>query len=110
MNPSNNDQSPTLTYWHVYTNDDGISKQKQVELKNYEKESMGGDSAEQWNKHLMDSSAHIMFSEMPSGWVGEWHENPKAQWIVPLSGSWFVETMDGSRVEMGMGELSFGGD
>ena len=23
---------------------------------------------------------------------------------------WFVETMDGSRVEMGKGELSFGGD
>ena len=46
----------------------------------------------------------------PVGWVGEWHENPKPQWIVPLSGRWFVETMDGKRVEMGPGELSFGGD
>jgi putative membrane protein len=44
------------------------------------------------------------------GWVGEWHENPKPQWIVPLSGRWFVETMDGKRVEMGPGEVSFGGD
>jgi hypothetical protein len=40
----------------------------------------------------------------------DWHENPLPQWIVPLSGSWFVETMDGHRVEMGPGELSFGGD
>lgn len=32
------------------------------------------------------------------------------QWIVPLSGRWFVETMDGKRVEMGPGELSFGND
>jgi hypothetical protein len=29
---------------------------------------------------------------------------------VALSGRWFVETMDGHRVEMGPGELSFGGD
>src|SRR5262249_24373669 len=47
---------------------------------------------------------------LPVGWVGEWHENPKPQWIIPLSGRWFVETMDGKRVEMGPGELSFGGD
>ena len=44
------------------------------------------------------------------GWIGDWHENPKPQWIVPLSGRWFVETMDGMRVEMGPGEFSFGGD
>ena len=30
--------------------------------------------------------------------------------IIPLSGKWFVETMDGMRVEMGVGEVSFGGD
>jgi hypothetical protein len=46
----------------------------------------------------------------PVGWIGEWHENPKPQWIIPLSGRWFVEAMDGTRVEMGPGELSFGGD
>ncbi len=44
------------------------------------------------------------------GWSGDWHENPKPQWIVPLSGRWFVESMDGQRVEMGPGEISFGED
>jgi hypothetical protein len=34
----------------------------------------------------------------------------KPQWIIPLSGRWFVQTMDGKRVEMGPGELSFGED
>ena len=47
---------------------------------------------------------------LPVGWIGEWHENPKPQWIVPLSGRWFVETMDGQRVVMGAGEISFGED
>ena len=37
-------------------------------------------------------------------------ENPAPQWIVPLSGRWWVEAMDGTRVEMGPGDVSFGED
>ena len=44
------------------------------------------------------------------GWVGDWHENPRPQWIIPLSGRWFVESMDGHRVEMGPGDISLGED
>jgi hypothetical protein len=51
-----------------------------------------------------------MVTVQPVGWIGTWHENPKPQWIVPLSGRWFVEAMDGTRVEMGPGEISFGSD
>jgi hypothetical protein len=39
------------------------------------------------------------------GHLLDWHENPVKQWIVPLSGSWFVETMDNTYVEMGPGML-----
>jgi hypothetical protein len=51
-----------------------------------------------------------MVTVLPVGWTGTWHENPKPQWIVPLSGCWYVEAMDSTRVEMGPGEISFGGD
>jgi hypothetical protein len=44
------------------------------------------------------------------GWVGDWHENPAPQWIVVLSGRWFIESMDGTRIEQGPGEFSFGED
>jgi hypothetical protein len=54
--------------------------------------------------------ATVLFTVLPVGWIGDWHENPKPQWIVPLSGRWFVETMDGTRVEMGPGDISFGED
>jgi hypothetical protein len=47
---------------------------------------------------------------LPAGWIGEWHENPAPQWILPISGQWWVEAMDGTRVEMGPGEFSFGED
>ena len=51
-----------------------------------------------------------LITVLPVGWIGTWHENPGRQWIVPLAGRWFVEPMDGARVEFGPGELSFGGD
>ena len=47
---------------------------------------------------------------LPVGFNGDWHENPKPQWIAVLSGRWFVESTDGTRVEMGLGDLAFGGD
>ncbi|WP_242072200.1 hypothetical protein [Nostoc sp. FACHB-110] len=59
---------------------------------------------------MKQSDATITFTVLPVEWVGDWHENPKPQWIIPLSGRWFVETMDGQRVEMGPGDISFGED
>ena len=101
---------PTLSYWHVWTDDEGVSHQTRCELTAFEQESMGGDAAPQWNNRLMQDAAEVLFAVLPVGWVGEWHENPRPQWIVPISGRWYVETMDGTRVEMGPGEVSFGGD
>ena len=103
-------EKPTLTYWHVWTDDDGISRQTQCELKNYKQESMGGAAGLQWNNRLMSSDVEVLFATLPVGWVGDWHENPRPQWIVPITGTWYVETMDGTRVEMGPGEVSFGAD
>ena len=105
-----NSNAPKLAYWHVWTDDDGVSHQTQCELTNFAKESMSGDAAPQWNNRLMSARSKIVFAELPVNWVGEWHENPQPQWIIPLTGKWFVETMDGKRVEMGVGEVSFGGD
>ncbi|MEL6445905.1 MAG: cupin domain-containing protein [Bacteroidota bacterium] len=102
--------APVLTYWHVWTDQDGVSRQSQATLEAYEKSSISEGAAPQFNNWLMQSAAQILFTMHPVGWVGEWHENPEPQWIVPLRGRWFVETMDGQRVEMGPGEVSFGAD
>lgn len=109
INPKN-EKKPRLSYWHVWTDEKGISHQTRAVLTSFEKESMGGDIEPQWNDHLLSSKSKILFSEQPVDWIGEWHENPKPQWIVPISGKWFVETTDGHRVEMGPGDVSFGGD
>ena len=48
---------------------------------------------------LQDTPDHVVIAQFPKGWVGAWHENPAAQWIIQLSRRWFVETMDG-QIEM----------
>ncbi|TAM11150.1 MAG: cupin domain-containing protein [Nevskiaceae bacterium] len=101
--------APALHYWHVWADADGTSHQERRTLRSFERQSMGG-AAPQWNAVQPEAPDKAIFCVLPAGWVGEWHENPAPQWIVPLSGRWFVETMDGTRVEMGAGELSLGAD
>ncbi|HYN37914.1 MAG TPA: cupin domain-containing protein [Rhodospirillales bacterium] len=105
----NAQSSPSLSYWHVWTDENGVSRQTRCGLTAFQQQSMDG-AAPQWNDVLGSFAGTVLFAVMPPGWVGEWHENPRPQWIAPLSGRWFVETMDGTRVEMGPGEISFGED
>ena len=105
--PSNT--APRTAYWHLWTDDEGASRQTRCELTRFEKQSMSG-AAPQWNDEQARAEATVVFAVLPVGWVGDWHPNPKPQWIVPLSGRWWVESMDGQRIEMGPGELSLGED
>ena len=107
--PSTSD-APSMAYWHVYTDAHGASAQERFELTAFELKGVGPDVTPQWNDKMEPSQAGVTFTVLPVGWIGDWHENPRPQWIAVLSGRWFVETMDGRRVEMGPGELMFGED
>ena len=100
---------PRIPYWHIWTDDHGVSHQTRCELTEWKLKGVGGADP-QWNNQQARSEATTVFTVQPVGWVGEWHENPAPQWIVPLSGRWWVEAMDGTRVEMGPGEFSLGED
>ena len=102
--------NPTVSYWHVWTDENGVSHQERREWSAFNLQSISQGAAPSWIDKQTTPGATVLVVVQPVGWVGEWHENPKPQWIVPLSGRWFVETMDGERVEMGPGEVSFGGD
>lgn len=100
---------PTLGYWHLWTDGNGVSHQRHCQLTGFELGRVG-DAAPQWNDKQPRGDATVVFTVLPAGWTGEWHENPAPQWIVPLSGRWFVESMDGTRREFGAGECSLGED
>ncbi|MEO8746575.1 MAG: hypothetical protein ABI379_02815 [Rhodanobacter sp.] len=101
---------PTVPYWHLWTDEDGVSHQNKCSFSEFALGSIGGGADPQWKGNKTSGRMTTMVTVLPVGWVGEWHENPKAQWIIPLSGRWSVESMDGTRVELGSGEMSFGGD
>ncbi len=104
------DERPRIAYWHLWTDANGISRQTQCALTEFEKNAIQPQAAPQWIGSKTQARATVFVTVLPVGWIGDWHENPKPQWIIPLSGHWFVEAMDGQRVDMGPGEISFGED
>jgi hypothetical protein len=101
--------SPQIPYWHLWTDTEGVTHQSPCRLSTFELARVGM-AAPQWNDAQPRLDSTVVFTVQPVGWVGEWHENPAPQWIVVLSGRWRIESMDGTRIEQGPGEFSFGED
>jgi hypothetical protein len=96
-------------YWRLYVDGEGVSRLEKCPLADYTLKGVG-PADPQWNEKMERCDTTVVFTVQPVGWVGDWHENPAPQWIVVLSGRWWVESMDGSRIEQGAGEFSFGED
>src|ERR1700683_419299 len=103
------DTPPRVGYWHLWTDGDGVSHQPHCSLTDFEVAKVGA-AAPQWNDPQRRGDATVVFTVQPVGWIGDWHENPAPQWIVVLSGRWWIESMDGTRIEQGPGEFSLGED
>jgi hypothetical protein len=101
---------PVVSYWHLWADAKGVSHQAQCAMTQFALQSIKPPADPQWQGNRVSGRMTTLVTVLPVGWIGTWHENPKPQWIVPLSGCWFVESMDGTHVEMGPGELSLGGD
>lgn len=104
------DRPPAAPYYHMYVDEGGRSRISRCEMRGFAMKSVGGGAAPQWMNALADGAGAVTFAVLPVGWVGDWHESPKPQWVVPLSGRWFIQTQDGTRVEMGPGDVHLGED
>jgi hypothetical protein len=101
---------PVTTYWHNYTDAGGVSHMIRCEMHDFKLESMSKPAGPQWQDRQPFGGATVITTVQPPHWHGTWHENPKVQWIIPLKGTWFVQAMDGTRVELGPGDVSLGED
>ena len=106
--PDPNQPAP-LPYWHLWTDDGGISRQTLCTMAPYTLGVLGPNDSPQWNLDLM-KEGNSFLTELPLGWTADWHENHIPKWIYVLRGSWSVESMDGQKQVFGPGEFSFGGD
>ena len=100
---------PRLDYWHLWTDDQGISRHTRATLSAFTSSALGPGDSPQWSDALV-ANGNAFLTVLPVGWTAGWHMNRTAKWIVVLSGAWYVESMDGERVVVGAGEFSFGGD
>lgn len=103
-------KDPEISYWHLWADGDGVTHQSDCRLTGLTLQEFAPPTPDIWVGKVPANPSNITVLVLPSGWSGGWHRNPKPQWIVPLSGRWYVESMDGKRVEMGPGEWSFGED
>ena len=109
--PENPPQLPILSMWTEAAGEfEGCSRIDASVLAGFGMKSVGGGAAPQWLRPFPGEVKAVQFACLPVGWVGEWHESPAPQWVVPLGGRWFLETQDGARVEMGPGDIHFGQD
>lgn len=103
-------QQPALPFYLMDVNEDGQSTLVTQLLKGFQQKSVGGGAAPQWLLDWPGEVVGVKFAVLPVGWVGDWHESPHPQWVIPLSGRWFLETADGHRAEMGPGDIHYGQD
>jgi hypothetical protein len=104
------DVKRAVSYWHLWVGADGVSHQERRTISGFTRRVIEEGIPPIWVSDVEGDPVSVRIGILPVGVMGEWHENPEPQWIVPLSGRWFVEAMDGTRAEMGPGDLSFGGD
>lgn len=101
---------PWMPFWEMKPGPDGQSTIDQQWLNAFVQRSVSGDVAPSWMRAFDGKVKTIWFNVLPEGWEGVWHPSPALQWVVPLSGRWFIETQDRARVEMGPGDIHWGAD
>jgi hypothetical protein len=101
---------PKFWYWDNWTDTNGVSHMTHCKVTSFDLKTMSAPADPQFQAKQPIVGAQVIFTQQPAGWKGAWHEDPKVQWIIPLKGTWFVEAMDGTRVNLGPGEVSLGED
>ena len=97
------------TYWHLWCDTDGVSRQRQCTIDRFELGQLGPGDSPQFSRGLFEQG-NAFVTYLPVGWKADWHENHIPKWIYVLRGAWSVESMDGHKVVIQAGEYSFGGD
>lgn len=101
---------PNLWYWHIWTDKHGESHLTHCRITRFDLKSMAAPAQPQFQARQAASNAQVIFTTQPANWKGTWHEDPKVQWVIPMQGTWFIEAMDGKRVNLGPGDVLLGED
>lgn len=99
-----------IPIWHIWRDEEGISHLTRKRYEDFSLVSFIQGIPNVWRSAEHQGASNILFLHLEPGQVFGWHENPVPQWIIAISGRCSFETMDGTRVELGPGDLAFGAD
>jgi hypothetical protein len=98
---SNSDpQEGPVKVYRVYTGDDGLSRFEALEIP-FEPAYFGT----QWQ--FEPGSGPVIFRQLPAGETLDFHNPPRRQMVVTISGAAEIECGDGSRLRIGPGDTLF---
>ncbi|GBQ11816.1 cupin domain-containing protein [Swaminathania salitolerans] len=97
-------QPPSVSYWDSWTDTHGVTHLTKCKLSNFSLSRLSPHTDPLWTNHAQKGMARMVTSVQPAHWEGGWHAPENVQWIIPLMGIWYVETMDGTRVELNPGD------
>jgi quercetin dioxygenase-like cupin family protein len=103
-------EPPKAAYWHDWTDGKGVSHLTLCELNKFELEAMAPPADPEWTNRQDPGNATVLTVVQPTGWKGPWHKETTVLWIVTLKGTWFIEAMDGTKVDLKPGDVWFAED
>lgn len=56
------------------------------------------------------AARRLLFLRVPTGWFGDWHPSPTAQYMVVMNGELEIEVSDGEVRRFSSGDVVFGED
>ena len=72
------DSRPTVAYWHLWTDSDGISHQTRCTMTEFERASIQPGAAAQWIGAKTSEGATVFATVLPVGWKGEIYQDSVA--------------------------------
>ena len=83
----------------LYTGPDGESHFEDTEVTLEDRRGRG-----QWSSELMKATG-IHFGEMNRGYIKDWHNAPRRQFVITLEGMGEIEIGDGTKRRFGPGDI-----
>lgn len=61
---------PSVSYWHLWTDKDGISRQTRCVMTDFVLKSMQHPAQPQWQSRMISGAMTTLVTVQPIGWIG----------------------------------------
>ena len=101
-----------IRFTRLWISHDGLTHLQDCTVQQMTKKPLPGGKTAQYVRSLegIVDPSQLIFTQMAAGSKNPWHQCPTSQFVIPLSGSWFVNSSSGDYAEFGPGDVLFQDD